>query len=56
MASHERNDESLRTTKRDELVREHLCGLGVTIEDAPEELIKEAEAYADSILGAGKDN
>jgi aspartate carbamoyltransferase catalytic subunit len=50
-------DENLKMSKRDILVSEHLCALGImSIEDAPDELIDEAHEEADKILGKGKDN
>lgn len=56
MESNQRSDESLKTTKRDELMREHLKGLGTCVEDAPDDLLAEANAYADSVLGAGNND
>lgn len=53
--SNNRNDDGLNTTKRDELVREHLLRLGIaSVEEAPDGLIEDAHQYADSVLGVGK--
>jgi len=52
-----KNDDSINTTKRDELIWDHLRELGIfSIEDAPDEFIESAHKYADSILGVGNDN
>ena len=57
MSSNGRNDKSLVSTKRDILISEYLCKHGITnIDDAPDGLLEEAIAYADSILGVGNDN
>lgn len=57
MASNERNADSLRMTKRDELMLQYLLERGIaSMEEAPDELMEEATAYADSILGAGNDD
>lgn len=51
------HDEDFEQSKRDILVAEHLAKLGISsIEDAPDELLDEADKYADSILGVGNDN
>ena len=57
MSSNGRNDENLNPTKRDILISEYLLKLGITnIEEAPDEQLEKAIAYADSILGVGNDN
>lgn len=57
MKSNGRNGDDLAPTKRDELIRQYLSDHGIyDIEDAPDELLDAANAYADSILGVGKDN
>ena len=55
MISNGRNDDSLVSTPRDELITAYLLKLGITsIEEAPDELLVAANAYADKILGVGK--
>jgi hypothetical protein len=57
MSSNDRNDDGLNSTKRDVLISEHLFKLGITsISEAPDVLLEEAIAYADTILGVGNDN
>lgn len=50
-------DEDLTTSKRDELISQHLRAAGVfSIEEAPDELLDEAHDEADKILGKGNDD
>lgn len=50
-------DDDAQSSKRDILVNEHLQALGISsIDDAPAELIDEANEEADKILGKGNDN
>ncbi|MFM0416989.1 hypothetical protein [Paraburkholderia aromaticivorans] len=50
-------DDDLTTSKREELVAQHLRAPGIfSIEDAPDELLEEADTEADKILGKGNDN
>ena len=47
----------LKTTKRDELVREYLAKHGIfDLLEAPDELVDAAHEYADGELGKGKVN
>lgn len=49
--------DELASSKRDTLVTQHLLALGISsIEDSPDELVREAHAEADKILGVGNDN
>jgi Mg/Co/Ni transporter MgtE len=50
-------DDDSKSSKRDVLVNEHLIALGImSIDDAPDELIEEANEEADKVLGKGNDN
>jgi hypothetical protein len=52
-----KEDDDVQSSKRDILVNEHLNALGImSIDDAPNELIKEAHEEADKILGKGNNN
>lgn len=57
MGSNGRNDDDLSPTKRDELIRQYLLERGILdIEGIPDQFLNAANAYADTILGVGKDN
>lgn len=50
-------EDDAESSKRDILVSEHLSKLGImSITDASDELLAEAEKEADKILGKGNDN
>ncbi|WP_257814203.1 hypothetical protein [Burkholderia glumae] len=53
----EKYNEDLGTTKRDHIIWDHLRANGLfSIEDAPDEILEEAMAIADRMLGKGNDN
>lgn len=57
MMMSEIEDDDVQLSKRDILVNEYLNALGISsIDDAPEELIGEANDEADKVLGKGNDN
>jgi hypothetical protein len=50
-------DDDAQLSKRDILVNEYLNALGISgIDDAPDELMNEANEEADKVLGKGNDN